>query len=223
MKALREIIRTLIKSLFGRGRMVSYAQDGEDAVLESLVKNKKDGVYVDVGTYHPIHYSNTYNLYKKGWKGIVIDPNTSLIPLYRFFRPRDVFENTGIAKESAQAPYYMFSDGAFNTFSETEAVRLKLKPYPKYVESREMTVRPLREILKKHALTDVDVLSVDVEGLDKEVLESHDWSVRPTIVIVEDNNFKPETPKESEIYQFLISKGYKLVANTGRTLFFMSA
>jgi hypothetical protein len=31
------------------------------------------GFFVDVGCFHPLFYSNTWKLYKKGWRGVNID------------------------------------------------------------------------------------------------------------------------------------------------------
>ena len=52
------------------------------------------GKYVDIGCYHPIKYSNTALLYKKGWTGINIDLNKTSIDLFNFTRLRDknIFE-----------------------------------------------------------------------------------------------------------------------------------
>ena len=47
--------------------------DGEDIEIVKYFDNKKNGFYVDVGSYHPIERNNTMLLYNKGWKGINID------------------------------------------------------------------------------------------------------------------------------------------------------
>ncbi|MDH5790264.1 MAG: hypothetical protein OEZ27_06695, partial [Nitrospinota bacterium] len=53
---------------------IFYSQFGEDIILKGFIlRNINDGFYVDVGCYHPKKYSNTYKLYKRGWRGINID------------------------------------------------------------------------------------------------------------------------------------------------------
>ena len=47
--------------------------DGEDIFIVEYFKKKKNGFYIDVGCYHPIHRNNTYLLHKNGWSGIIID------------------------------------------------------------------------------------------------------------------------------------------------------
>jgi len=47
---------------------------GEDIFINNFFKNKKNGIYLDVGAYHPLDGSNTYLLFKKkNWQGIKID------------------------------------------------------------------------------------------------------------------------------------------------------
>jgi len=54
----------------------SYSQLGQDIFVENILKNKKNGIFLDIGGSEPIHINNTYLLEKKhGWKGISIDIN----------------------------------------------------------------------------------------------------------------------------------------------------
>ena len=72
----------------------SYAQSGEDLIVwgelaervprcHSATVSQDKGFYVDVGAYHPKLFSNTYLFYKKGWRGICVDPNPKMKELYR--------------------------------------------------------------------------------------------------------------------------------------------
>lgn len=49
----------------------SFSGAGEDIILRHLIgSDKMDGFYVDVGSYHPMRFSNTYFFYPHGWRGI---------------------------------------------------------------------------------------------------------------------------------------------------------
>ena len=50
----------------------SYAQEGEDLLLERILGKQGKGFYVDVGAHHPVRFSNTFLFYKRGWRGINI-------------------------------------------------------------------------------------------------------------------------------------------------------
>ncbi|MFA5877263.1 MAG: FkbM family methyltransferase [Candidatus Paceibacterota bacterium] len=195
------IIKSIAKLLLGKGVHKSYAQSGEDLIIKPFLPKRK-GIYVDVGCYHPILYSNTYRLYKEGWSGIVIDPNPNLKPLFSFFRPRDTFYNTAVGT-SGEGEYFVFADGAYNTLDKESAkeyekrtVRIKTVP---------VSIKPLMEICKN--LESIDLMSVDVEGMDLQVLSTHDWSKAPRVIIV-------EAAPRSPVASFLEEKGYRLVGLT---------
>jgi FkbM family methyltransferase len=213
------VLKTLAKVVLGRGVRRSYSQDGEDILARAFLK-KRNGFYVDVGAYHPILYSNTYNFYRRGWKGIVVDPNERMRPLYSFFRPRDIFVANGVSDKNETRTYYAFSDGAYNTFSEAEAKERMENPHLKFLGKREMRCRTLASILEEHSVTSIDFMTIDVEGLDLMVLESHAWSIRPRVIAVEDNDFLVEELDKSRVYQFLRAQGYRMVAMSPRTLIF---
>ena len=60
--------------------------------------------------------SNTYKLYLKGWRGITIEPNPDMTPLFRRFRPGDLHLQIGIASEPGELTYYRSDDPHENTF-----------------------------------------------------------------------------------------------------------
>ena len=66
----------------------SYGATGEDVLINKIFKNKIDGFFVDVGALHPINGSLTYNLSKKGWKGLNIDLLKENLILFNLFRKK---------------------------------------------------------------------------------------------------------------------------------------
>ena len=222
MNVVYKILRSYIKVLFGIGIVRSYSQDAEDLLAGIYLRSQK-GTYVDVGAYHPIQYSNTYHFYKKGWTGIVIDPNPAFKGLYTFFRPRDTFVCCGVASVAQEQDYYLYSDGAYNTFSTERADELSKQTYPRFRHRMKQNIRPLRDILNENAITKIDFLSVDVEGLEIDVLESHDWDIRPKVIAIEDNAFDFENLGKSKVYAYLSNKDYKVVAGSPRTPVFIDS
>ena len=68
------MINYLKKIYYEKYSKKSYSLSNVDLVIERIFKNKKKGIFIDVGCNHPIKYNNnTYLLYKKGWNGINID------------------------------------------------------------------------------------------------------------------------------------------------------
>jgi hypothetical protein len=72
----------------------SYSQCAEDLMvdhlLQAIIKSGVKGFYVDVGCHHPKRGSNTYRLYKSGWKGILVDMEDDKVLAAKLARSRDV-------------------------------------------------------------------------------------------------------------------------------------
>jgi hypothetical protein len=64
-------------------------------------------------------------------------------------------------------------------------------------------------------------MSVDVEGMDLQVLKSMDWSRwKPEVLIVETFALSIDQVLNDELYQFVAGQGYKLVSWYRRSLMF---
>ena len=86
-----------------------YSQFGEDIILGEILKKGSIGFYVDVGCYHPKKFSNTYMLYKKGWRGINIDMEEDKIQLFNMVRPHDLNILCPISDKEEEVTLYRFS------------------------------------------------------------------------------------------------------------------
>ena len=73
----------------------SYSFEGQDMIALSILRNvNKKGFYIDVGAGHPIQENDTYALYKKNWRGILVEPLLTYNSLYKKYRPGDfIFNN----------------------------------------------------------------------------------------------------------------------------------
>ena len=61
----------------------SYSSFGEDRLILKFLAKRPAGFYVDVGAHEPRDYSNTYALYRRGWRGLAIDPDPDSIAAFR--------------------------------------------------------------------------------------------------------------------------------------------
>ena len=220
---LDNTITDLSKVVIGYGQ-VHYSQNGEDIILKSLFKNKPRGFYVDVGAHHPERYSNTFLLYKKGWCGINIDANPDAIKLLNKARPIDINIEAGIGESKDTLTYHMFQDSAVNTFSEAEAKKWRLSSWNKYLGNKIIKLSSINTILENNLPleTNIDLLTIDVEGLDLAVIQDLDWrKYNPSVVIVEDTNFDFEKMTDSKAYSLLRINGYKLYSVVKFSLIFI--
>lgn len=195
-------------------RQASYSQDGEDRILARLFENQADGFFVDVGAHHPRRFSNTYLFYRRGWKGINIDPTPNIRAVFQRERPRDVTLEVGVTGERGQLRFHLYDEPAFNTFNEASARMMQERGYPRLIATQTVETLPLREILRAHcpAGQRIDFLTVDAEGFDLPVLQSNDWQAfRPRAVVAEDD---VEGLQAGPLTEFLVGQGYQLVAKT---------
>ncbi len=86
-----------------------------------------------------------------------------------------------------------------------------------------LPVVTIQEIVKKyHNNIFPDLLSIDVEGLDEEILRSIDFETNfPKIICVETQNYAKGMREES-IISFLEEKNFKIVAETGLNTIFIN-
>jgi FkbM family methyltransferase len=206
-------------------RTESYSQCGEDFALRWLFHNVANGFYVDIGAFHPKRFSNTYYFYKQGWSGINVDPTPGVIELFRKVRPKDINLACAVARTSGEMKLYVnANDGEVNTLSPSFSA-IQEQWGRSYSSEIVVKTRTLAEILDTYKPNDrrVDFLSVDVEGLDLDVLESNNWEkYQPSVILSEDislDNY--ECLEESEMWRFLHAKGYRLVAKCVHTLVFV--
>lgn len=213
IKKIKEIIRRKIYKRYN----ISFSQGGGDDIqLNKLIKEKKPGVYVDIGCWHPVKSSNTYFFHLRGWKGICIDPNPELKKVYNFFRPNDTFINCAIGLKEEKMSYYQLKDNysAMNTLKHDYIQRHNLEKEIKYIV--DVPIYNLKNILDKNISEGdrLDFFDIDVEGFDLEVLKSNDWDkYRPKIILVE-SNLSIKNDINSEIVNYLETVDYRLVAKS---------
>lgn len=204
---------------------ISYSQEGEDLIIECFLGAKKNGFYIDVGAHHPMRFSNTYKFYLKGWRGINIDATPGSMDLFNELRAEDINLEVAIANNREELNYYIFNEPALNTFSESEALKKDGVRNFKILKKVEVSTDTLSNILNYYLRRDqnIDFMTVDVEGLDLEVLNSNDWTkYRPNYILAEDlsKNKIADIPTHSKIYQLLATEDYELIAKSFNTLFF---
>jgi FkbM family methyltransferase len=192
----------------------------------SHLENIPNGFFVDVGAHHPFRFSNTYLFYRRGWRGINIDPKPGTKKFFDTVRPGDINLETGIAEEEGVLTYYMFDEPALNSFSKELSDERDQQTIYKIIGTKEIPVQRLDKVLQDYlpAGKTIDFLTVDVEGLDVQVLCSNDWEkFRPTLIVAEDMDLNLNNLQNSQVCDLLLSKDYDLVGKTLTSLIFKSA
>lgn len=194
------------------------SQSGEDITLARLFQKKTDGFYIDVGAFHPILYSNTYMFHKLfDWRGLNIDASEKTIELYNMMRPKDINLNVAVSNVEGKTTYWQFDNSpSVNTISQ-ENVDRQLSRGIELTQQRTIDTYRLETIFDQYLPEGqvIDLMNVDVEGVDYEVLESNNWSkYRPKVVLVEDYEIlRTGDVGGTNISKFMLSQGYQFVSH----------
>lgn len=204
----------------------SYSQEGEDMILRRIFESKDTGFYIDIGAHHPKRFSNTYYFYKKGWSGINIDAMPNSMKAFNKYRPRDINIEAAIDYEIGKLTYYEFNEPALNGFSEALSIlRDDLKDY-RIVNSYSVVTKTLNEVLDSvcnELPKQIDFITIDVEGLDFNVLKSIDlYRYKPNLILIEMLSTSLDDIINNEVSSYVRNFGYRLYAKSFNTIFYIN-
>lgn len=194
-----------------------YAQCQEDILLnEYIFKNKRNGIYVELGALDGILFSNTKFFEDQlNWKGILIEPHPDKFKSLLLNRPNNYLFNNLVSCHEEPLEFIYFVDsyaavsGVENTLSQWH-IDTFYEPC-KYLPQNKILIKPvsLTEIIRITNLTHIDFLSLDVEGHEYEVLKSWDFSVPIDIILIETLGVEPD--KEELCREILIKNNYNFL------------
>jgi len=217
----------LMRRLFRDGGGPSYSQSGEDRIAKFVldVLGVTSPSYLDIGAHHPVRYSNTYLFYEDGCTGVCVEPNPRLFERLRRARPGDVCLNVGVGGTGREAvPFYEMNSDTLSTFSETEARRYVAEHGQRIVRTANVDIVTPAEILEQHFQGPPDFVSVDVEGLELEILGAFDLTgPRPVVFCVETITYATDGTgrKLTDVIEHLAGAGYLVYADTNINTIFV--
>ena len=184
---------------------------GEDIFVRRFFKKTSKGFYVDVGAYHPIKGSLTYDLYKNNWTGMNIDLSKISIDLFKISRPKDINLRNAITDFDGKTFFY-----------ESSPINQQNSLIENYnAEKIEIDCYKLNSILENHKIQKVDYLNIDAEGNDFKVISTFDFKkYKPSLVSIEYNDYNFENLIESDINILMEKNGFKIVSKFGATCFY---
>ena len=204
-----------------------------DALVGNIFKDKKNGIYVDVGCSHPIKNNNTYLLHKKGWSGVNIDLDKHNIEIFDYNRPNDINLECAVSDKIEEVDLYFYHvKSPINTLNKSVS-DYQAANVNKIIK---ITTDTLNNVLEKTTYSNkkIDLLTIDVEGNELKVLKGLDLNkFSPFLIVVEfldldskkfEINYNNlNNVLKSELYIYLLSKNYKLVNWVNGDLVFVKA
>lgn len=198
----------------------SYSQCGEDLIIDFIFECLKvdQPTYLDLGANHPIKINNTHHFYKKGCRGVLVEPDPELYNELKKTRSKDKCLNAGVGiSDETSASFYIMSSRTLNTLNKEEAERICRYGNQKIEKEIQIPLLKINNIIDHYCLGTPDFISLDVEGIDELILRSIDFvKIRPKVFCIETLTYTEDNTEEKEkkIIEFMISKGYFLYADT---------
>jgi len=176
-----------VKLFFKKDRKL-YSQDNQDYIVyNNFFKNKKDGIFCDVGGNHPLNINNTRYFEELGWSGYVFEPLPHMKPLWEKHRKAKFFPFGASDKEDKLTfSIVKNTTGWEDMLSFVKDTRDE--DYGYETEEIIIKVKPLKEVFEKENITHIDYMSIDVEGHELNVLRGIDFEkVRINVLTIENN------------------------------------
>lgn len=216
---LHRLVDKLSRRAVEEGRK-SFSQCGEDLIVRFIFDTLRVPApsYLDIGAHHPHYLNNTFLFYAAGGRGVNIEPDPELFAGFTAQRPRDLNLNIGIGTAEEKLQLFVMSVRTLNTFSPDEAHQLEQGGKVRIERVLEIPVRPVNTVLAEHfGEAAPDFVSIDVEGLDLQILRSFDFARwRPKVFCVETITYSDQRSgiKIPEIAELLHGQGYFSFADT---------
>lgn len=188
----------------------SYSQIWQDLFVIWLLKERRSGYFLEIGAGDGVHLSNSLLVEEEyGWEGLLVEPNPLFLDSLSRHRNARV-DHRCVTGKSGEAQRF----GCAATAELSRVMRAEpdlrdsqgARKFERFIEVP--SVSPL-DLLSDHAVPKhIDYLSVDIEGLEYEVLQAFPFEQYKVDVITVEHNFGSQ---ERRIETLLASHGFRRV------------
>lgn len=198
-----------------------YSQHGEDALLDLIFSNQKDGFFIEVGCIDGKCFSNTLTFEERGWKGLCVEAHGGYIDMLKKNRPNSIVCHCAAGETDEDAVFYANSRGSLSTLDKTKE-SLWQRDYALYFtgfEEQQVKKVKLSTLLDAKQITQIDILSLDIEGYEVQALKGLDLSRhRPKVMVIESDSLEHEAQLDKQT----LRNGYIKAARLFNNIFYVS-
>jgi FkbM family methyltransferase len=190
-----------------------------DQYIEKLLHEHfgidKNGVFLDVGAYHPTIISNSYYFEsEKNFKVICVEANPIMVELLKQHR-KHVYayaahdtSNIEVEIRIVKSPYDLYQ----YPYGMAAATGLHAKETNHAGEDVKVMAKTLNDILSEAGVEGVDALSIDIEGHELPALNGLDFDkYKPKVCCIERNPQPLDSPFYFDLEKYMADRGYKFV------------
>lgn len=194
-----------------------YSQNQEEAIILAYFPSPT-GKLLDIGAYDGEQLSNTRQLLENGWAGVMVEASpiifTKLLENVDHMSDRVQLWNTALVPDkSGPMAWYDSCGDAVSTLSETH-----LAKWSSHAEWRRFYINTLNVMdFFDRVGTDFDMLSLDVEGINYEILMAMPYDLLNALKLI----CIEYDSKMQEITDYLKGFKFKIVHRNGENLIFV--
>ena len=182
------------------------------------------GFYIDIGAQHPEIDSVSKAFFDRGWQGVHVEPVPHYANSLREARPGDRVIEAAVSNRVGRTTLIVFPDTGLSTTVLDIAAGHVDAGVPAPEAGLEVPTVTLASIAEELGEREVHWLKIDVEGLEKEVLQGWDpASLRPWLVVVESTLPNSSQSNHAEWEGLLTEADYVHVYSDGLNRFYAAA
>jgi FkbM family methyltransferase len=210
-------------------KMISYSTNNEDVMINRAFAGIDNGTYIDVGAFKPIHASNTYALYSRGWSGVACDPifnfEIGWVQEWTAIRPRDKVVRDAIGSKQGETEFWLCNYRGLSTCDrESIEKHIEYNSSNHCSDGSKVPVSTLDKVIEKLLGGNAPhLICIDVEGMESQVIEGIDLvRYRPWLFVIESYfsaGLKPHFPLWEPT---LMRAGYSCVWDDRVNRFYLS-
>ncbi|MGH7410306.1 MAG: FkbM family methyltransferase [Candidatus Methylomirabilis sp.] len=185
---------------------VRREEAAEQLLVQLFFHNRSHGYFVEIGAGDPVQSSQTWHLEQKGWRGILVEPIRELCEHLRRNRARSIIVQAacGAPEQRGQVQFHISE-----AFSRSTLEKNDLSLDVSFTRTDSVDLKTLDDILEEIGPPNIDFVSIDVEGVQLNVLRGFNLKkYRPQLLLVEDHLYNLRT------HRYLVQRDYRLVKRT---------
>lgn len=200
--------------------ITSYAQNFEDVMLWRALGHIENGVYIDIGAQHPVVDSVSKAFYERGWRGIHVEATQAYADLLRKDRPDETVIQAAVSDRHGNIAFYEIPETGLSTGDSAIAEMHRSKGF-----SVKQTLAPTITLADTLALAghrDIHWLKIDVEGMEKRVLQGLGLlQNKPWVLVIESTSPNSRVSTHMEWEELVFKAGYNFAYFDGLSRFYV--
>lgn len=201
----------------------SYAQLGQDLLALKFfhLYPAHHKVFLDIGAFDGIGFSNSRLFFEQGWMGVCVEP-----VLKNFTKLQKLYDGTNVVTVRAAATDHegqlelnvatipWAEEWGSDVSSPADDTKER---WPDYIWDKEVVpATTVNKILEASRISHVDFVSIDVEGQELAVLRGFDLATyQPHLIVVEYS----DKAERQALVKHLSNQGYFVWSDNGQDIF----